>query len=131
MFDFAKRFILWNAGVSDSVQPTFKQGCIICCRQAAPIINALVGIVRYQIKHIFLKIGTGARDACNVACFDHWSKASAEFCCAHGTGEGDKKSASVRKELRQRGGGCCKSTGVEVTIVFIDKRSNGHNQASL
>jgi hypothetical protein len=60
MLDLAKRLVFWNACVCDPIQPTLKQGRIIRCRQAAPIINALVGIVCHQIEHIFLKIGAGA-----------------------------------------------------------------------
>jgi len=122
--DAAHGLHLGDAGVGDPVHVTAEQLGFVGGGQIAIVGHALIEIVGDEVEDVFLKIGSGTRDAVNLVLADHLGEGKSQLCRAHGAANGDEH-LSARGEMGVIAlGGIDQCGGIEMTIVVLDKRSN-------
>ena len=122
--------VLRNADVGHPIQFTFQQTSLVYRREVFMLGNLDVSIVSNEVEDILLKIGTRARNRCNVPSTDHSGQTASNFCCAHGTGQGQEQAPALLQMLDERHRSTANCTCVEVPIVFVHKGPNRHGHAS-
>ena len=117
--------VLGNASVGHSVQLLLEQRLLFGRAEIPVAWHAHIVLMRDQIEHIFLQIGTRAANRMNLVSPNHLRQGNPQFGGAHGPGHGQKHFAPARQQLLPDPRGIAQGCGVEMLEMPFDELSDG------
>ena len=101
-----------------------EKGLFIGGCQIAVIRNALVEVVRHEVKDVFFKIGSRTNDAVDFSLANHLGERNAQLGRAHRASECHEHDTALVQVPRIGLCGVSESGSVEVAIVEVDELRN-------